>query len=58
MKKLVVMVCAILGAYLVLPLMFPSLKRVAFEVGHYSVTWALVVTAVVVFFGTGMSEAK
>ena len=58
MKKLFVLGCAILGAYLVLPLIFPSLKKVAFEVAHYSVTWALVVTAVVVFFGAGMSEAK
>lgn len=58
MKKLFVIACAILGAYLVLPLMFPSLKKIAFEVGHYSVTWALVVTAVVILFGAGLSEAK
>lgn len=50
--KFIVVSLAVLGAFLLLPLIFPTLHHTAWQLGTFGLTWSMIVAAGV--FGLGM----
>lgn len=57
MIKLVVVGLATAAAFLLLPLFFPSMHRLAFDNSH-GITWSMVIAAAVLIAGTTKLATK